>query len=44
MLWMIVLFIALLAIAGGVAVSKLLFLLLVVALVLALLGGLRTTA
>lgn len=43
MIWVLVLIVALLAIAGGVAVSKLLFLLLVVALVLALLGG-RSTA
>ena len=38
MLWLIVLLIVLLAIAGGWAVSKLLFALLVVALVLAIFG------
>jgi hypothetical protein len=44
MIWALVLLIALLAIAGGVAISKFLFLLLVVALVVALLGGFRSTA
>lgn len=44
MIWALVLLIALLAVAGGVAISKFLFLLLVVALVVALLGGFRTTA
>jgi hypothetical protein len=46
MVWLLVLLVALLAIGGGVAVSKFLFLLLLVALVLALLGafGGRATA
>jgi hypothetical protein len=45
MVWLLVLLLALLAIGGGVAVSKFLFLLLLVALVLALMGafGGRTT-
>ena len=44
MLWLIVLIIALLAIAGGIAVSKFLFLLLVVALIVALVNAMRGTA
>ena len=44
MIWLLVLSLAILAIGGGLAVSKLLFLLLVVALVLALVGAFgRTT-
>jgi hypothetical protein len=43
MIWMLVLILALLAIGGGIVLSKLLFLVLIVALVLALLGG-RTAA
>ena len=38
-IWVLVLILALLAIGGGIAVSKLLFLVLIVAIVLALLGG-----
>jgi hypothetical protein len=46
MIWLLVLLVALLAVAGGVAVSKFLFFLLLVALVLALLGAFngRSTA
>jgi hypothetical protein len=46
MIWLIVLILALLAIGGGIAVSKFLFFLLLVALVVALVGALggRTTA
>ena len=46
MLWLLVLALVILAVAGGLAVSKLLFLVLVVALILALfsmVGGRRTT-
>ena len=42
MIWVLVLLIALLAIAGGIAISKFLFLLLVIALVVALFRGFRT--
>lgn len=45
MLWLLVLILAILAIGGGVALSKFLFLLLIVALVVALFGAFsRTTA
>jgi hypothetical protein len=46
MIWLLVLVLALIAIAGGVAVSKFLFFLLIGALVLALLGAFngRSTA
>lgn len=45
MIWLLVLLLVLFAIGGGIAVSKLLFALLVVALVLALFGAFgRTTA
>ncbi len=40
MLWIIVLIVAILAIGGGVALSKFLFLLLVVALIVALVAAL----
>ena len=43
MIWLLVLLIAIFAIAGGVAISKFLFLLLVIALVVAFLGN-RSTA
>ncbi len=39
MLWLLVLLLVLFAVAGGVAVSKFIFLLLIVAVVLALLGA-----
>ncbi len=39
MLWLLVLILAILAIAGGVALSKFLFVLLVVAVIVALLGA-----
>jgi hypothetical protein len=39
MIWLLVLLVVLLAVAGGVAVSKFLFFLLLVALVLAILGA-----
>jgi hypothetical protein len=42
-IWLLVLLIAIFAIAGGVAISKFLFLLLVIALVVAFLGN-RSTA
>lgn len=45
MLWLFVLILALLAVGGGIAVSKFLFFLLLVALVVAIVGALngRTT-
>jgi hypothetical protein len=43
MIWLLVLSLAILAIGGGLPLSKLLFLLLVVALVLALVGALNRT-
>jgi hypothetical protein len=42
-IWLLVLLIAIFAIAGGVAISKFLFLLLVIALIVAFLGN-RSTA
>lgn len=44
MIWLLVLIVAILAIGGGVALSKFLFLLLVVALVLALVGAFNRTS
>jgi len=44
MIWLLVLLLAILAIGGGVALSKFLFLLLVVALVLALVGAFSRSA
>lgn len=44
MIWAVILLIAVLAIAGGIAISKLLFLLLVVAAVIALLNTTRAQA
>jgi hypothetical protein len=46
MIWLLVVILAILAVGGGVALSKFLFLLLVAALILALFGafGGRTTA
>ena len=43
MVWLLVLILALLAIGGGIALSKFLFLLLIVALVLALVGTFNRT-
>ena len=43
MLWILVLLLAILAIAGGLAISKFLFILLVLAVIVALLGA-RSTA
>ena len=43
MLWILVLLLALLAIAGGLAISKFLFILLVIAVIVALFGA-RSTA
>jgi hypothetical protein len=43
MIWLLVLILAILAIGGGVALSKFLFLLLVVALVVALVGAFNRT-
>ena len=43
MLWLLVLLLVIFAVLGGVAVSKFIFLLLVVALVVAFLGGRSTT-
>ena len=43
MIWILVLLLAILAIAGGLAISKFLFILLVIAVILALLGA-RSTA
>ena len=43
MLWILVLLLAILAIAGGLAISKFLFILLVLALIVALFGA-RSTA
>jgi hypothetical protein len=43
MIWLLVLILAFLAIGGGVALSKFLFLLLVVALVLTLVGAFNRT-
>ena len=39
MIWILVLLIAILAIAGGLAISKFLFILLVIAVIVALLGA-----
>ena len=45
MIWLLVLLLVIFAIAGGVAISKFVFLLLIVALLLALFGGFgRSTA
>jgi hypothetical protein len=44
MIWVLVLLVVLLAIAGGIAVSKLLFALLLVALILAVVGGVGRSA
>ena len=43
MIWILVLLLALFAIAGGVAISKFIFLLLVVAVIVAVLGNRSTT-
>jgi energy-coupling factor transporter transmembrane protein EcfT len=43
MIWLLVLLLVIFAVLGGVAVSKFIFLLLVVALVVALFGGRSTT-
>ena len=43
MIWFLVLLLVLFALVGGVAVSKFIFLLLLVALVVALVGGRSTT-
>lgn len=43
MIWILVLLLAILAIAGGLAISKFLFILLVIAVIVALLGA-RSTA
>ncbi len=43
MLWLLVLLLAILAIAGGLAISKFLFILLVLAVIVALFGA-RSTA
>jgi hypothetical protein len=43
LIWILVLILAILAIAGGLAISKFLFILLVVAVIVALLGA-RSTA
>ena len=43
MIWILVLLLAILAIAGGIAISKFLFILLVIAVIVALLGA-RSTA
>jgi hypothetical protein len=42
MLWILVLVLAILAIAGGIAISKFLFVLLLVAVIVALLAGRST--
>ena len=39
MIWILVLLLAILAIAGGIAISKFLFILLVIAVIVALLGA-----
>ena len=44
MIWLLVLILLILAIGGGIAVSKLLFALLIVALVLALFGAFNRSA
>ncbi len=43
MIWLLVLLLAILAIAGGLAISKFLFVLLIIAVIVALLGA-RSTA
>jgi hypothetical protein len=43
LIWILVLILAILAIAGGLAISKFLFILLVIAVIVALLGA-RSTA
>lgn len=43
MIWFLVLVLAILAVAGGVAISKFLFLLLLAVVVLAVVGGRSTT-
>jgi len=43
LIWLLVLLLAILAIAGGVAISKFLFILLIIAVIVALLGA-RSTA
>ena len=43
MIWILVLLLAIVAIAGGIAISKFLFILLVIAVIVALLGA-RSTA
>jgi hypothetical protein len=43
LIWILVLLLAILAIAGGLAISKFLFILLVIAVIVALLGA-RSTA
>ena len=44
MIWLLILILAILAIGGGIALSKVLFLLLVVALVLALVSAFNRSA
>ena len=43
MVWFLVLVLAILAVAGGIAISKFLFLLLLAVIVLAVVGGRSTT-
>ena len=43
MIWILVLLLAILAIAGGIAISKFLFIILVIAVIVALIGA-RSTA
>jgi hypothetical protein len=43
MIWVLVLLVAILAIAGGIALSKFLFFLLLLAVIVALLGARRST-
>jgi hypothetical protein len=43
LIWILVLLLAIVAIAGGIAISKFLFILLVIAVIIALLGA-RSTA